>query len=32
MLDIKRLDHFGLVSGVIKDLKIVELIDNTFAN
>lgn len=30
MLDIKRLDHFGLVAGVIKDLKIIELIDSHF--
>ncbi|MBF0260101.1 MAG: DUF4277 domain-containing protein [Desulfamplus sp.] len=32
MLDIKRLDHFGLVAGTIKDLKIVELIDSHFEN
>lgn len=25
--DIKRLDHLGIVAGVIKDLKIVEMID-----
>ncbi|MBF0204951.1 MAG: IS1634 family transposase, partial [Desulfamplus sp.] len=30
MLDIKRLDHFGLVAGAIKDLKIIELIDSHF--
>ncbi len=32
MLDIKRPDHFGLVAGVIKDLKIIELIDSHFEN
>jgi len=26
-LEIKRLDHLGLVSGVIKDLKLIEMID-----
>jgi hypothetical protein len=25
---IERLDHLGIVSGVIKDLKIIELIDD----
>lgn len=30
MLDIKRLDHFGLVAGIIKDLKLIELIDSHF--
>ena len=30
MLDIKRLDHLGLVAGTIKDLKLVELIDSHF--
>ncbi len=25
--DIKRLDHLGIVAGVIKDLKIIEMID-----
>jgi len=30
MLDIKRLDHFGLVAGVIKDLGLIELIDSHF--
>lgn len=25
--DIKRLDHLGIVAGVIKDLNIVEMID-----
>ena len=30
MLDIKRLDHFGVVSGVIKDLGLIELIDSHF--
>jgi transposase len=30
MLDIKRLDHFGLVAGVIKDLELVKLIDSHF--
>jgi hypothetical protein len=24
---IERLDHLGIISGIIKDLKIVELID-----
>lgn len=28
MLEVKRLDHFGLVAGVIKDLELVDLIDN----
>jgi len=32
MLEIKRLDHFGLVAGAIKDLKIIELIDSHFEN
>ena len=32
MLDIKRLDHFGLVAGIIKDLNLIELIDNHFEN
>ena len=27
MLEIKRLDHFGLAAGVIKDLGLIELID-----
>ena len=31
MLDIKRLDHFGVVAGVIKDLGVIELIDRRFA-
>ena len=30
MLDIKRLDHFGLVAGIIRDLKLIELIDSHF--
>ncbi|MBF0229985.1 MAG: DUF4277 domain-containing protein [Desulfamplus sp.] len=30
MLEIKRLDHFGLVAGVIKDLGLIELIDKHF--
>ena len=30
MLDIKRLDHLGLVAGTIKDLKLVEFIDSHF--
>jgi len=30
MLDIKRLDHFGVVAGVIKDLGVIELIDRRF--
>ena len=30
MLDIKRLDHFGVVSGVIKNLGLIELIDSHF--
>jgi hypothetical protein len=29
-LEIKRLDHFGLVAGVIKDLGLIELIDKHF--
>ena len=32
MLDIKRLDHFGLVAGTIKDLNLIEVIDNHFEN
>ena len=32
MLDIKRLDHFGLAAGIIKDLNLIELIDNHFEN
>lgn len=32
MLDVKRLDHFGIVAGTIKDLKIIELIDSHFEN
>jgi transposase len=30
MSDIKRLDHFGLAAGTIKDLKTIELIDSHF--
>ena len=30
MLEIKRLDHFGIVAATIKDLKIIELIDSHF--
>nr|WP_221901722.1 DUF4277 domain-containing protein [Bathymodiolus platifrons methanotrophic gill symbiont] len=29
---IERLDHLGIISGVIKDLKIVELIDARLGN
>lgn len=25
--EVKRLDHLGIVAGVIKDLKIIEMID-----
>jgi len=31
-LEIKRLDHFGLLAGVIKDLGLIELIDKHFEN
>ena len=30
MLDIKRLDHFGLAAGEIKDLGLIELSDSHF--
>lgn len=29
--DIKKMDHLGIIAGVIKDLKIVEMIDARIA-
>ncbi len=26
-IEIKRSDHFGLISGVIKDIRLIEMID-----
>jgi hypothetical protein len=28
----QRLDHFGIVAGVIKDIRLVELIDARISN
>jgi len=28
IIKVERLDHLGLISGVIKDLRIIEMIDS----
>jgi hypothetical protein len=30
--EVKRIDHLGIVAGVIKDLRIIELIDERIAD